>query len=135
MGLFDNVKRTYARVKVLNEVTALAKGGSSWDSFKPLYAYLQVDENLSAVLTHFKATRDELFMCYSMQRTLSEDAMRTGHLVAAEALLNLDTLSYLIRAERRQVPQIEAHEAVLHFIQSKGLVFQPERTLRAREGI
>lgn len=135
MGIFATVKRTYARAKVIIEVTNLAKTDTVSNSFKPLYNYLLLDEHLSAVIKHHNARRTQLYMAYAYHREFSADAMRAGHLVAAEALLNMDTLSYLIRAENDQVSQREAHAAVLQFLQSGGLVFQPERALRAKEGI
>jgi len=135
MSLFGLGKMLIGRTKVTLAASKLFIDGHHLEAFDMVHSYILKDENLKHVLLFFQATTQDIANIFAAMRIYTCDEVHKGEAIPVAALLNLDTLSYLIRAERGQVNKDEAYSSAQKFLRTGALVFQPEKKYRIDHGL
>jgi len=103
-------------------------------AIETIYSCLMTNEKLDFVITRFFITRDDVYRVLGQMLKFTNEELHAGHYIAVEALVCQETLCYLMRAERGEVPKHPAFQAVRDFCKANGRVFQPEYDYRAKYG-
>lgn len=135
MGLFGTFKRTVARTRVAQEATQLLAAGNTPGAYKVVKAFLDSDERLNDVVTHFDAHPEEIRHIYWSMLEYSKGDIYRGHAVAVSTLLETDTLAYMLRATRGQVDPASAYQFVQQYFHTGASYFAPEREYRRLNGL
>lgn len=135
MGLLSVMKRTAARTRVAQQATQHLIDGKPDDGFNLAKAFVESDSILLSVLSHHRATPDSIYNVYNRVFTYTGGDIYRGHAVAVSAILDADTLSYLLRAEHGDVDMNEACDLVQQHFHTSTPIFQPERQYRIKRGL
>jgi hypothetical protein len=134
MGLLANWRRSLAKSRLIRSATAHVRAGQLEVAVEEIWGFISVDPVFARVLQHFAAGRHEISK--AIQGMMMGGAGQTfrGHFVPVSALLFPDTLAYVLRAERGQVPRIAAYFELVEYFRKREMVFRPERAFHTQSG-
>jgi len=135
MSLVGLLKLTFARAKVMQKASRQLLTHDDDGAVETIYSCLNSNESLKSVVALFCITRGEVKLVLGQLLTFTDEELHAGHFIAVEAMVCQDTLCYLMRAERYQIPKHEAYAAVRDFCKANGRVFKPEYAYRAKHGL
>jgi hypothetical protein len=127
VGLFSKLKQSTSKSRLMQSAAQQVQSGQLASAIQSIFAYYQSDEAFKNILTHFKATPADIDSIVTGLMFSGAGGTFKGHFVPVSAVLFHDTLAYLLRAERGQVPKVQAYVEVLDYFQSGATIFQPER--------
>lgn len=135
MGLISTFKRSLARTRVARSASLLLMDGFGDEAFQTVKEFVNSDERLLLVLYHFRAMPQTLQSIFDGVRSYTDDEIAGGLAVAVSALLDAETLSYLLRAEQGDLDKSEAYEAVRQYFHTSSPGFKAERQYRIDNGL
>lgn len=130
MGLISTFKRSLARTRVAQQATKLLLAGRGVEALHDVKSFIACDEILLSVLTNFKADLDTVHTIYHIFRGFIGDDIYRGISVPISAILDADTLSYMLRAHHGDVNKWDAIQLIQKHFHSSASIFMPERQYR-----
>jgi hypothetical protein len=126
MGILNNIRQ----IRLLKSATKkVQSGGEISGAVDDIYKYYNTDETFARILDQFKATPQDIASIILGCMAAGAGGTYRGHYVPVSAVLYPDTLAYMLRALRGQVPKGEAYHSVMDYFESGAIVFQPERAV------
>lgn len=122
MGIFRNIRRSASKSILMKSAAKKLKTGTS--PLEDIFTFYNSDAQFAAIIKNFKITEDEVS---KIMLTLMLNAGGTyrGHFVPISALLFPDTLVYMLRAHRGEVPLAEACAQVDGYFRTGAIIFDP----------
>jgi len=108
-------------------VKAAASAGQKDAIIQEIYGYIVADPVLSPVLSAFDGTEHDIKAIIAGMEAAGAGGDYRGHYAPISGVLFADTLAYLLRAQRGQVPEADAYFDVMMYWKTGARVFEPER--------
>ncbi|MCL7423277.1 MAG: hypothetical protein M8364_20515 [Methylobacter sp.] len=118
MGLFSKFKQSATKSRLMQSAAQQVQSGQMAPALKSIFDYYQADEALKHILAHFEATPADIEAIITGLMFSGAGGTFKGHFVPVSTVLLHDTLAYLLRAERGQIPKAQAYFEVRDYFQS-----------------
>lgn len=129
MGLFDKFKKSAAKSTLMKSAAHQVQSGAMEPAVSEIFAFYQTDDAFKSIISNFNATPKDIESIIQGLMFSGAGGAYRGHFVPVSAVLFHDTLAYLLRSERGEVPKAQTYIEIQEYFQSGGIVFEPERRL------
>ena len=127
MGLFNKWKKSAAKSRLMKSASNQVQAGSMDSAVHEIFSVYESDEAFTNIIARFDVSPADMKAIITGLMFSGAGGTYRGHFVPVSAVLFHDTLAYLLRSERGQVPKAQAYFAIQEYFQSGEIVFQPER--------
>lgn len=124
---FDKLKKSVVKSKLIKSATLKAQSGFLEPAVNEIFDFYKTDDAFTSIIEHFNATPKDIESIIQGLMFSGAGGTYRGHFVPVSSVLFHDTLSYLLRSERGQVPKAQAYFEIQDYFRSGGVVFEPER--------
>ena len=98
-----------------------------------IFEFIKESKQLAPVAESFELTREDLDDIIDGMVACDAAGSHNGHFSPISGVLFADTLAYLLRAVRGQIPKVGAYHKVDEYFRTGSLVFEPEVKIRQQE--
>ena len=91
-----------------------------------IFSYINQHKDLVKVASEFNATREDISSIMGGMLTSGTAGFHKGHFSPISGVLFADTLAFLLRGQRGQIPEINTYIEVEEYFRTGSLFFKPE---------